>query len=125
MALKVPPVFILTMRIRQKNFIVRLFTGEGVIGVTLAPFGIYLKPEYLTNKRVIQHESIHWKQQLEMLIIPFYLWYIIEWFIRLFMKGNAYRNISFEREAYKNENVENYLENRKFFGWIKYLRQKN
>ncbi|MEN6293117.1 MAG: hypothetical protein ABFD07_14035 [Methanobacterium sp.] len=113
------------MRIRQKNFIVRLFTGENVIGVTLAPFGIYLKPEYLTNKRVIRHESIHWKQQLEMLIIPFYLWYLIEWFIRLFMKGNAYRNISFEREAYKNENDEKYLENRKLFAWTKYLRKKS
>ena len=113
------------MRIKQKNFIVRLFTGQNIIGITLAPFGIYLKPEYLTNQRVIRHESIHWKQQIEMLIIPFYLWYFIEWFIRLFMKGNAYRNISFEREAYKNENDEKYLENRKFFAWTKYLRKKS
>lgn len=113
------------MRIRKKNFFLRLFTGQGIIGITLAPFGIYLKREYLTNKRVIRHESIHWKQQIEMLIIPFYLWYIIEWFFRLFMTGNAYRNISFEREAYSNENNEKYLETRKHFSWFKYLIKKS
>jgi hypothetical protein len=38
----------------------------------------------------------------EMLYIPFYLWYGVEWLVKLFCKGNAYRNISFEREAYDN-----------------------
>ena len=35
--------------------------------------------------------------------------------IRLFMEGNAYRNISFEREAYNNEDDVIYLEDRKRF----------
>ena len=47
--------------------------------------------------------SNHTAQMKEMLYIFFYLWYVVEWIIRLFMKGNAYRNISFEREAYSNE----------------------
>jgi hypothetical protein len=38
----------------------------------------------------------------EILYIPFYLWYGVEWLIKLFYKGNAYRNLSFEREAYDN-----------------------
>ena len=38
------------------------------------------------------------------------------------MKGNAYRNISFEREAYANEEYIDYLENRKRFAWIKYIK---
>jgi hypothetical protein len=38
----------------------------------------------------------------EMLYIPFYLWYGVEWLIKLLCKGNAYRNLSFEREAYDN-----------------------
>lgn len=113
------------MRIKEKNFLVKLLTGKKIIGIALAPFGIYLKPEYLTKRSVIRHESIHWKQQIEMLIIPFYLWYLIEWFIRLFMKGNAYKNISFEREAYENEFNEKYLKKRKFFAWTKYLTKKN
>ena len=55
------------------------------------------------NTKGRKHEKIHIAQQKEMLVIPFYLWYFIEWLVRLFKKGNAYQNISFEREAYVNE----------------------
>jgi len=100
---------------------ITFFTRGNVIGITLSPFGIYLKETKLTDKVLIRHESIHWKQQMEMLIIFFYLWYLIEWIIRLFKSGNAYKNISFEREAYGNEKNENYLIERKKYSWIKYL----
>jgi len=50
------------------------------------------------------------------------LWYVVEWIIRLFLKGNAYRNISFEREAYSNEKDLSYLDNRKIFAWTKYIK---
>lgn len=70
----------------------------------------------------INHESIHTEQMKEMLYIFFYIWYIIEWIIRLFKKGNAYRNISFEQEAYDNENNLDYLKTRKHYGWFKYLK---
>lgn len=113
------------MKIKKLNKFIKFFTGDSIIGVTLAPFGIYLKKKYFFDYEVRRHETIHWKQQMEMLIIPFYLWYVTEWFIRLFMPGNAYRNISFEREAYGNEENENYLEERKKFAWIKYLNKKN
>jgi len=49
---------------------------------------------------MINEEKTHWKQQLGMLIIFFYPFYLIEWFIKLFFYGKkAYYNISFEREA--------------------------
>ena len=76
------------------------------------------------------HETIHFKQQIELLIVGFYLWYIIEYFLRLckfWVKGKqantviAYRNISFEREAYSNQNNLSYLKNRKPYSWLKYL----
>ena len=51
----------------------------------------------------------------------FYVWYVLEWLIRLFMRGNAYRNISFEREAYANEANPEYLKNMKWGSWLKYL----
>ena len=70
----------------------------------------------------LNHEKIHTVQIKEMLYIFFYIWYIVEWMIRLFMKGNAYRNISFEREAYNNEKDLSYLDNRKRFAWIKYIK---
>ena len=95
-------------------YILRLILPRWVAGITLAPFGIYLKEG--VTARQIRHELIHWDQQLEMFIIFFYLWYVIEWTIKLFKyKGQAYMNISFEREAYAMP------DNRKPYGWINYL----
>lgn len=95
-------------------------------GITLWPFIVlrerYSYSHYLKEgARIINHESIHIKQQQELLIIPFYILYIGEYFIRLFMKGNAYRNISFEREAYTNEGNLDYLKTRKWYSFLKYL----
>jgi hypothetical protein len=73
------------------------------------------------NKITTNHESIHIEQQKEMLVLPFYIWYLIEWFFRLFLPGNAYRNISFEREAYANQLNINYINSRKFWAFLKYL----
>ena len=93
-------------------------------GITLFPY-IILKEKYRGNAhRIIRHESIHIKQQGEMLIIPFYIFYILEFAFKLFIYGNlrdAYMNISFEREAYSNETDVSYLETRKSWSWIKYL----
>lgn len=72
----------------------------------------------------IRHEKIHTRQQLELLIIFFYLLYIIEWLIRLLQYRNtflAYKNISFEREAYSNMNDASYLRNRPLYAWFKYI----
>ncbi len=72
----------------------------------------------------INHEAIHTKQMQEMLYIFFYLWYIIEYLIRLITYRNtklAYRNISFEREAYQNQYNLDYLSNRKHYNWFNYL----
>ena len=87
-------------------------------------FGIlFTHPETEMDERLLNHERIHTHQMLEMLLVGFYLWYVIEWLIRLPMKGNAYRNISFEREAYANECNLNYLKKRKLYSWLKYLRK--
>lgn len=110
------------MKIRKMNWFVKLLTLDNVRGITLAPFGIYIKDEYLNYKYIVNHEKIHWKQQIEMLIIFFYLWYIIEWFIKLFSYGTkAYRNISFEREAWNNQYTPNYVKSRKKYVWIKQI----
>lgn len=100
----------------------KTFCGKNVIGITLCPFGVYVKK--LNIYLIINHEKIHWVQQLEMLIIPFYLWYIIEWLIKIIFFKDAYRNISFEREAYNNEYNFNYLKTRKHYSWIKYVFHK-
>ena len=71
-----------------------------------------------------QHEAIHSQQWYETLIIGMLLWYPIEFFIRLFKYGNwddAYKNVSFESEAYGNEFVHGYIQDRKHFAWLDYL----
>ena len=55
----------------------------------------------------------------------FYLWYVIEWFFRIFINGNkAYVSLSFEREAYDNDDNLDYLKTRKRFAWLGYMREK-
>lgn len=97
-------------------------------GIALFPF-IILREKYRDNplyhakaKETINHETIHFQQALELLVIPFYVLYILEWFIKLFFYGaDSYRNISFEREAYGNDSNLDYLKTRKRYNWIKLI----
>jgi hypothetical protein len=73
------------------------------------------------RERDYNHEAIHTKQMKELLYVPFYILYILEWLYRLTQKGNAYKNVSFEKEAYDNENDMDYLNKREYFSWIKYI----
>lgn len=86
-------------------------------------FGLlFVRKDAIMSEEDINHESIHTAQMKEMLYTFFYIWYIIEWVIRLFKKGNAYRNISFEQEAYSNEDNLEYLKDRKHYAWFKYIK---
>jgi hypothetical protein len=76
-----------------------------------------------TFDKMIRHESIHTKQIIETGIIFFYIWYLLEWIVRLFMKGNAYKSIVFEQEAYANELSIDYLKTRKFWNFLKYYKK--
>ena len=64
---------------------------------------------------LINHERIHLRQQREMLVIPFYIWYLIAYY----RKG--YMQVSFEREAYANDSDLTYLKKRRIFGFMRYL----
>lgn len=85
-------------------------------------FGIlFVRKGCKMSEEELNHEAIHTAQMKEMRYIFFYLWYLIEWVVRLFKKGNAYRNISFEREAYDNEIYLSYLKIRTKCAWVDYL----
>lgn len=74
-------------------------------------FGVlFVRNEVCLSERLLNHEKIHTAQMKELGYIGFYLIYLIEWLVRLFMPGNAYRNISFEREAYNYDAYKYYLE---------------
>lgn len=82
-------------------------------------FGIFfVRKEYTIDETDIRHESIHTAQMREMLFVFFYIAYVVEWLF-LLMKYHsnhkAYRNISFEKEAYDHENEPDYLKTRKHF----------
>ena len=94
---------------------------SGYSAMTLFPFVIFRGklPEWLRN-----HERIHLRQQLELLILPFYVWYLLEFTVHLLRYRNrlkAYRAISFEKEAYSNHHDTAYLQKRKFWGFLRYM----
>ena len=102
-----------------------LIPFKGFIAINL--FGVlFVRNEY--KKRfdsggfttTLNHESIHTEQIKELGYIFFYIWYFIEWLLRLPF-GNAYYNISFEREAYANEKNRKYLQARKNYSFLKYI----
>lgn len=76
------------------------------------------------DRKVVNHERIHTAQMRELLFVPFYILYVLEWFARLVQYRNrdkAYRNISFEREAYGNADKFSYLAERKPYAWLRYI----
>ncbi len=92
-------------------------------GLTLFPFIFFRKKDLPLSENLLNHERIHLRQQLELLILPFYIWYLIEYLVhRLTGKKHhdAYRAIIFEREAYANDGDPEYLKKRKFWGFLGY-----
>ena len=101
------------MKIIKNNII----PFKGFRAITLWPF-IFVRKGCEFNDIHLNHEKIHARQQLELLIIPFYIIYLIEWLVRLIITGNshkAYRDISFEKEAYLHQEDMDYLNKRCWF----------
>ena len=98
---------------------------NGYLAMCIFPFIFVRKDARAIKTTDINHETIHGKQQIEMLLVLFFVWYGIEWFVRLVAYGFdghlAYKNISFEQEAYLHEDDLIYLNNRKLFASWQYL----
>lgn len=102
--------------------------GKSFRGISLWPFVVLRNKKDAQDPVFLNHERIHLKQQMELLVLPFYVLYISEFLIRYFLYGNAYKayyNISFEREAYRNEFDLIYCKRRKFWAFRDYLRLKS
>ena len=89
--------------------------------ITLGPIVISRGEMDEITKR---HETIHFQQFLELAFVGFIILYFGYWLWNL-IRGDdgesAYYNIPFEKEAYYNDEDENYLQNRKRFSWIHYI----
>ncbi len=93
-------------------------------GFAVFPFVIVREKADRDDAIMMNHERIHLRQQLEMLILPFFVWYVAEYMIRLTIFCNrhkAYRSISFEKEAYQNEKDLDYLKKRPFWRFLWFL----
>ena len=96
---------------------------------SLGPDGMALFPFILVRHRnpgptLINHERIHLRQQLELGVVPFYLWYVAEYLIRRIQYRDhytAYRHICFEREAFANDQNLTYLSTRPYWTFRHYL----
>lgn len=87
-------------------------------------FGVlFVRKRANMNNFDFNHEKIHTAQMKELWYIGFYLLYITEFIIGLLHYWNwkkAYRNISFEKEAYDNEEHLSYLTLREPYAWKEY-----
>ena len=64
----------------------------------------------------------------ELWYIPFYSWYGLEYlFVRFFHKkqNDAYHDVSFEEEAYEFQENLSYLDKRKHYAWLAYLKPRS
>ena len=107
--------------------VLKYLTPKGFRGITLFPFVFVVAKEDKEDAVFLNHEKIHVRQQLELLLLFFFVWYGVEFLIRWCQYKNrhtAYRNISFEREAYANEKNITYLQERSFWSFLGYLKKK-
>jgi hypothetical protein len=97
---------------------------RGYNGFTVFPFVFVKNEKDRNNSILINHERIHLRQQLETGFLLFFIWYFLEFLIRLLLYRNrskAYRNICFEKEAYANEKDLNYLKKRSFWKFYTFI----
>jgi hypothetical protein len=96
-----------------------------VDAITLFPFIICRDK---SNLIMLNHEKIHIRQQLELLVFGFWIAYTLNWIINLiyfkfdFLK--SYERIVFEKEAYWNEYDLEYLNTRDRYAWLKYFKEE-
>jgi len=89
--------------------------------------GIFVFSRGPLSEEVKNHETIHYRQWLELGFIGFLILYPAFWLYNLvkYRSGSvAYMMIPFECEAYGNEQDLEYLSARRPYSWIKFLTDK-
>ena len=99
-------------------FVKRVLFSDDFLAICLCGFIFAVRP---LDKVELNHELIHAAQQRELLYLPFFIWYGIEWLV-LFLKYRdwmtAYQHIRFEQEAYRHQHDLTYLEKRKHYHYL-------
>ena len=93
--------------------------GRDFLAICLFGYVFSVRP---LSKEELNHERIHAAQQRELLYLPFFLWYFLEWLVLLLKyrdRMKAYRHIRFEEEAYQHQQDVGYLKRRKLFAYCR------
>lgn len=112
------------LKVKTKVIETKLVPDGRIAAITL--FGlVFTRDRRWVDRYVLNHELIHCHQQLEWLYIPFFMLYLVEWMVNIVKQfviasgridlDRAYRDISFEREAYANERDFTYLSRRRHY----------
>lgn len=142
-------------RCHFNSWVTKLLLFPTYTAVTLLYNSFFKKDEDEYSMDDINHECIHQVQQMECSVMGlalglvlcglfnlslwwiiilglgfFYIWYGIEYLIILcFAKwdkqNERYHDVSFEEEAHNNDGDWDYLEDRKPFAWIKYIKLRS
>ena len=97
---------------------------RGFRGMTVFPFVVVRDRNAQNYLVLMNHERIHLRQQMELLVLPFFVFYGLDYLVKLIKyrdRKKAYLHIVFEREAYENEKDLAYLKSRSFWKFLKYL----
>ena len=89
--------------------------GKKFLAICLFGLVFSIRP---LNATELNHERIHAAQQRELLYIPFFIWYVVEWLVLLVKYRDwmtAYRKIRFEQEAYSHQGDLDYLLRRRHY----------
>ena len=110
--------------------------GKDTVAMALWPF-IFVRKGRKWNEVVERHETIHLRQQEEVLVVAVMLavvlviigckwWSLLILPLYFYLYGIAYLfkgyDNAFEREAYNGQWQQDYLKKRKFFEWTKYIK---
>lgn len=141
-------------RCHFNSWVAKLLLFPTYTAITVLYNSFFKKDEEDYSTDDVNHECIHQIQQVEctyiglclgfilvllgcspwwMVILGlsfFYIWYSIEYLIILcFAKwdkqNERYHDVSFEEEAHNNDGDWDYLEDRKPFAWIKYIKLRS
>lgn len=92
--------------------------GQDFLAICLFGFVFSVRP---LSRQELNHELIHAAQQRELLYLPFFIWYGLEWLVLYFKYRDgmeAYQNIRFEKEAYRHQADLLYLKKRKHYHYL-------
>jgi hypothetical protein len=109
---------VIPIRIQTESKLFRYYSGFSFF------IFIFIWKEAREKEILINHELIHFYQQVEMLFVFHWLLYLLFYLIAR-VKGKdhdtAYYSIPFEKEAYTFEHDLHYIRRRKLFAWVKFL----